>query len=64
MEPINLKFKMADPEEFTALLTDTLSTSAWVSGLAREGVSQIVRDINVAMVNAGCVVIQLDNGPT
>ena len=61
MEPINVKMKMADPDEVTALITDAVLTALWASGLSKEWAGELVRDINVALTDAGCVIIQVDN---
>lgn len=59
-EPINVKMKLADPEQITDLITDAVLTSFWASGLSREWAGDLVRDIHLALTNAGCVIIQID----
>lgn len=59
-EPINLKFKMADPQQMDDLMVKALTDSGWgfngADGLERE----VVRNIHLALVNAGCIIVQLD----
>lgn len=67
MNAIPLKFKYADPEVVTKLITDALNDSHWMqtaSGPPPVAVPQIVHDINLALFHAGCVVIQLDRPVT
>lgn len=63
-EPINIKMKMADPEQVTDLITDAVLTSFWASGLSKEWAGDLVRDIHRGFSDAGIVMIQVDNEAT
>lgn len=61
-ELINVKMKLADPQQVTDLMTDAVTTQFWASGLvSREWAAELVRDIHLALSDAGCVIIQIDN---
>lgn len=57
-----LKFKMADPKEVTDLMVAAVRDSEWFAGGPHvQFVPNLVRDINLALTNAGCVIMQLGN---
>jgi hypothetical protein len=60
MEPINVKMKMADPAQVTALIAGAVQECAWLQ--RSDGyVHEVTREINLALTKAGCVIIQVDN---
>lgn len=61
MEPINVKMKMADPNEVTALMVAAVHESGWASNQPDMVVADVVRSIQAAMCRAGHVIIQVDN---
>lgn len=60
MEPINVKMKMADPNEVTALMVAAVHESGWASNQPDMVVADVVRSIQAAMCRAGHVIIQVD----
>lgn len=66
---IPLKFKYADPEVVSQLMSDALLDSTFVvlegsdvqDSVMRTYISEMVSGVSLALFNAGCVIIQLDH---
>lgn len=51
MEPINLKFKMADPSQVDDAIKRALGGSIWIDTLPPVGVEELVSDIHQAWLS-------------
>lgn len=61
MEPITLKFKMADAEQVSAAVVEAVQSDFNLDETLRYQAAELWRTVNLALFNAGCVIIQLDN---
>lgn len=61
MEPITLKFKMADAEQVSAAVVEAVRSDFNLDEILRNQAAELWRTVNLALFNAGCVIIQVDN---
>lgn len=62
MEPITVKMKMADPIEVDRLMKTALLDTGWLEAHIDSVATACVRSIQSVLSQAGCVIIQVDNG--